>query len=259
MHPAENIIVQNVVESLKKIPLLQDLPQETIEEMARQVRPHYLEQGDVLFRKGQPGDAVYIIRSGWVKIVTENAGGEELTLNHCGPGEVVGEISLIDGEPRSAGVVALEAAEVLELKREAFMDELARQPLLALDVMRNLSARLRFATTYVEKAIEWSNRIAEGDYNFAIEQIQSESGVVDRDKADDVRAGELLAAFFHMVEGVRTREETLKQQLRDLSIEIDEAKRREAFEQVAQSPFYQELKASLQQMRRRQSDEESDQ
>ena len=248
--------MQDVIRYLKTIPLLQGLPGEAIEALAAEVLPRHLEPGDVLFHKGADGRSVYMIRRGWVKIVTENASGDELVLNHCGPGEVVGEMALIDREPRSAGVAALSPVDVLELKRDTFLQVLTRQPILALDVMRNFSARLRFSTTYTEKAIEWSRRIAAGDYHLTIEEIQSATGIVDRNKADEVRAAELLSAFFDMVEGVRSREETLKQQLRDLSIEIDEAKRRQAFEEVAQTTFFKDLKSSVRQIRQRQSDDD---
>lgn len=259
-------IVHNVTRHLKTIPLLQGLPDEAIQALAAAVDTRHFEPGEILFNKGAEGSAVYMIRSGWVKIVTEDSDGDELVLNHCGPGEVVGEMALIDREPRSAGIVALSAVDVLELKSDAFMEVLSRQPMLALDVMRNFSARLRFSTTYIEKAIEWSRRIAAGDYRLTIEEIESAGGRaapggiaggdIDRTKADDVRAAELLSAFFEMVEGVRTREETLRQQLRELSIEIDEAKRRKAFEEVAQSSFFQDLKSSVRQIRQRQSDDE---
>lgn len=250
--------MHNTIDHLRKIPFVQDLPEEILARIAQHVRARRLDPGEVLFRKGDPGNSVFMIRDGWVKIVTENHEGDELVLNHCGPGEVVGEISLIDQEPRSAGVVTLSAVEVLELKRATFMDVLAQQPMLALDVMRNFSARLRFATAYIEKAIEWSERIAEGDYDFAMAQIQTETGIVDRSKADEARAGELLAAFFHMVEGVQAREETLKQQLRDLSIEIDEARRQETFEQVVQSDFFKDLQSSVRRMRQQRADGEQE-
>jgi CRP-like cAMP-binding protein len=251
--------LKNTVEELRKIPFIHGLPDQAIAELAQQVQHRRLEKGQVLFRKGEPGASLYLIRSGWVKIVTENHEGGELVLNHCGPGEVVGEMSLIDQEPRSAGVVTLSPVEVLELKRETFMEVLSQQPLLALDVMRNFSARMRFATTYIEKAIEWSHRIAEGDYHFTLEEIVSESGVVDRTKADETRAAELLAAFFHMAEVVRDREETLKQQLQDLTIEIDEAKRRRSFEQVAQSDFFKDLRSTVRQMRQQPENDDDDQ
>lgn len=248
--------MHDVIQHLKNIPLLQGLPDDTLQALAAELHTRHLETGDVLFHKGAGGDAIYIIRSGWVKIVTENSAGQELVLNHCGPGEVVGEMALIDHEPRSAGVIALSPVDVLQLKRDTFMQVLSRQPMLALDIMRNFSARLRFSTTYIEKAIEWSRRIAAGDYHLTIEDIESTSGIVDRDKADDVRAVELLSAFFEMVQGVRDREESLKQQLRQLSIEIDETKRRQAFEEVAQSSFFQDLKSSVREIRRQQSGDE---
>lgn len=247
--------MQDIVRHLQAIPLLQGLPEEAVEALAAQVTPHQLRTGDILFRKGDEGNAAYVIHRGWVKIVTENEAGEELVLNHCGPGEVVGEMALIDREPRSAGIIALGPVEALELKRDAFLQVLSGQPMLALDIMRNFSARLRFSTTYIEKAIAWSRRIAAGDYHVAIEQIESDSNVVDRSKTDDSRANELLAAFFEMVEGVREREETLKQQVRDLSIEIDESRRRQAYEEVAESDFFKDLKSSIKQIRQQNTDE----
>lgn len=247
--------MQDIIRHLQAIPLLQGLPADAIEALADQVTPRQLQAGDVLFRKGDEGNAAYVIHRGWVKIVTVNEAGEELVLNHCGPGEVVGEMALIDREPRSAGIIALGPVQALELKREAFLQVLSRQPMLALDIMRNFSARLRFSTTYIEKAIAWSRRIAAGDYRMAIEQIKSDSHIVDRSKTDDSRANELLAAFFEMVEGVRAREETLKRQVRDLSIEIDESRRRQAFEEVAQTDFFKDLKSSIEQIRQQKADE----
>ncbi len=250
--------MNNTVAQLRKIPFIHGLPEQAIAKLAQQVQYYRLDEGQVLFRKGDPGSSLYLIRNGWVKIVTENHEGDELVLNHCGPGEVIGEMSLIDQEPRSAGVITLSPVEVLELKRETFMELLSQQPLLALDVMRNFSARMRFATTYIEKAIEWSHRIAEGDYHFTLEEIQSESDVVDHKKADETRAAELLAAFFHMAKVVRDREETLKQQLQELTIEIDEANRRRSFEQVAQSDFFKDLRSAVRQMRQRPQDDTDD-
>lgn len=241
------------VRHLKKLPLIRGLPDDVIREMAQQVTPHHLQKDTVLIRKGGTGNSVYIIQTGWVKISTVDADGEELVLNHCGPGEVVGEMALIDDEPRSAWVTTLSPVKALELKRDVFMNVLQQQPILALDVMRNFSARLRFSTAYIEKAIEWSYRIAEGDYSFAMDQIKTaQSTIVDTSKADDVRAAELLTAFFRMVEGIREREESLKKQVQQLTIEIDETKRRQTFEEVAQSDFFVELKSTVKKMRQQQ-------
>jgi CRP/FNR family transcriptional regulator, cyclic AMP receptor protein len=250
----------DTIKYLKKLPLFQGLPEDVIVEMAREVKQHKLVRNDVLFLKGDPGSSLYIIRTGWVKITTEDQHGDELVLNHCGPGETVGEFSLIDEEPRSAGVVALSALDTLELKRETFLRVLDREPLLALDVMRNIVARGRFATTYIEKAIDLSHRIAEGDYSFAIDQIQNiQSTFVDVHKADETRASELLSAFFHMVEGVRSREENLKQQVYELTVKIDEKKRQEEVKSLTQSPFFSNLKSAAQKLRQQRDLEESEQ
>jgi hypothetical protein len=129
------------------------------------------------------------------------------------------------------------------------MEALYKQPLLAVDVMRNLSGRIRYATTYIEKAIEWSHRIAEGDYGFAMSQIQNVQSTMIREKSDEARAGQLLSAFFEMVQGVQEREENLKQQLRELSIEVDETKRKQEFESLTESTFFSNLKSAAQRMR----------
>lgn len=250
----------DTVKYLKKLPLFQGLPDPALAEMAAHVVRRSLPKDAVLFRKGDPGDSLYVIRTGWVKITLEGAYGDELALNHCGPGEVVGDLSLIDHEPRSAGVVTLSDVEVLELKRDAFMTVLGNEPLLALDVMRNITARVRFTTTYIEKAIELSHRIAEGDYSFAIDQIQSiQSTIVGGRKTDETRASELLAAFFRMVEGVKNREENLKNQLRQLTIEIDEGKRKQEFDDLTKSPFFANLKSAAKTLRQQRADEEGPQ
>jgi CRP-like cAMP-binding protein len=235
---------------LKKLPLFQGLPDPVFVEMAAHVTKRQFATGDVLFYKGDPGDSLYIIRTGWVKIVTDDTYGEELVLNHCGPSEVVGDLSLLDDEPRSAGVIALSAVEAIELTRETFLTVLNDQPFVALDVMRNLAARLRFATTYIEKAIELSHRVAEGDYTFAIDEIQTiQSTFVQARKADETRANELLSAFFRMVEGVRGREETLMKQLQELTVEIDDSQRQQAFEKIARTSFFVELKSAAAKLR----------
>jgi CRP-like cAMP-binding protein len=239
----------DIIKYLQKLPLFNGLPEGIIVDMAEGVATRPLVKDEILFHRGDPGNSLFVIRTGWVKITTEDGDGDELVLNHCGPGEVIGEMALLDEEPRSASVVALSPVEALELKRDTFMEALYKQPLLAVDVMRNLSARIRYATTYIEKAIEWSHRIAEGDYSFAIDQIQTVQSTMIRQKSDEARAGELLSAFFEMARGVQEREESLKQQLRELSIEIDETKRKEEFKSLTESTFFTNLKSAAQKMR----------
>jgi CRP-like cAMP-binding protein len=248
----------DIIKYLQKLPLFEGLPEAIIVDMAEGVASRQLAKDELLFKRGGPGDSLFVIRTGWVKITTVDGDGDELVLNHCGPGEVIGEMALIDEEPRSASVIALTPAAVLELKRDTFMSVLHKQPMLAVDVMRNLSSRIRYATTYIEKAIEWSHRIAEGDYSFAMDQIETVKSTFVRQQSNEARAGELLSAFFEMVRGVQEREENLKQQLRKLSIEVDETKRRQEFESLTESTFFTNLKSAARQMREERQQAEKD-
>jgi CRP-like cAMP-binding protein len=241
---------REIIAKLKKAFLFQDLPESMLTALALKITKHHLQPGQALFRKGDAGDALYIIDDGWLKIVTEDAQGGELVLNRCGPGEMIGEMSLLDEEPRSAGVVALKDADVLELRRDEFLDVLNQRPDLAISVIRDVSSRLRFATIYIEKAIQWSHRIAEGDYSFADQvKAESEGAVSNEDKA-----GELLSAFFQLVQGVKGREDELKQQLQKLTLEIDEVRRKQEFEELTGTDFYANLKAQAAKLRQQRLD-----
>lgn len=236
---------------LKKAFLFQGLPDEALAALAQKVEHRTLARDAVLIHRGDAGDSLYIIDEGRVKIVTVDAQGGELVINHCGPGETIGEMSLFDRAPRSADVVALENTSVLELKHDAFFDLLDQRPDLAFNIIRSISSRLRFSTTYIQKAIEWSQKIAEGDYSF-MEQIQS---VQDGQAGtEEDKAGQLLSAFFQMVKGVKAREENLKQQVETLTLAIDEARRKKEFEELTSTDFYANLKAQAKKIREQRTD-----
>lgn len=236
---------------LTRIPLFEGLPPAVVEELVENLEADSLDEGEVLFHKGDPGDALYIIERGWVKIVTTNAEGGELILNQCGAGETIGEMSLLDREPHSAAVIALtEGTTVLKLNCDDFYAVLGANPQVAQHIMRRLTSRMRFSTTYIEQAIEFARRIAEGDYNFVLNQIQSSrSTIIEEGASAEDRANELLMAFFQLVEGVKKREEELKYQVRQLTIQIDQARRRQEFEAVTQSEFFNNLKATAKKLR----------
>ena len=125
-----------IVKLLRRVPVLENLSDDVLSKLANQVTECSLVKDEVLFNRGDMGDALYLIRSGWVKVVIEDSDGDEVTLNHCGPNEVIGEMSIIDGEPRSAGIAAISSdVELLKLKRETFIDAVMEQPQLALDLM----------------------------------------------------------------------------------------------------------------------------
>jgi CRP-like cAMP-binding protein len=203
------------------------------------------------------GTSLYLIAEGRVKIVTQDSQGEELVLNISGPGESIGEMSMLEEAPRTAGVVALEPTTMLQLSRDDLLEVLHDYPEVAMDIMRTLSHRLRFASTYIEQVIDISKQIAEGDYSFAKKQIQtSQSGVRSNDVSNEAQIQMLLSAFFSMVEGVQQREEELKKEIVTLKIQIDETRRKEEVESVTSSDFFAELKARVKEMREETDDDD---
>ncbi len=247
-----------IAKSLRRFDFFEGLSDELIEELAGKVLEKKLAKDEILFRKGDEGDSLYIIRHGWLKIVSEDKAGGEVTINQVGPGNVIGEMALIDNEPRSVGVVGISEVDLLCLGREEFLSVLYDYPELALQVTRSVIQRLRFSTTYIENAIEWSKRIAAGDYSFLDEQKQAvKSTIVETSRPDAERANRFLATFFRMVEDIKAREDALKQQLQELKIQIDQTKREQDVNQLASSEFFQNLRTSAKSRRHKGEEEDN--
>lgn len=159
-------------------------------------------------------------------------------------------MALVDFGPRSAGAITVAPVDLLLLKREHFLHVLAEHPLLSFEIIRGLSAKLRFATSYIEKAITWSQRIARGEYKSAIAAIEEERCAPGgRCSAKEVQIDPLIAAFFSMAKDVRQREEQLKSQLLSLRIEIDAAKRNRQVAKITETEHFGELQAKARSMR----------
>ena len=243
---------QDIIAQLKKINWFIELPDELFAALAQKVSKSILSRDEILFNRGDDGDSLFIITSGKVKIVTQDSQDNEVVLNQVGAGEVIGEMALLDFEPRSAGVVALEETSVLELSREDFMEILSGQPDLALAVIRSLISRLRHNTSYIEQITEMSRRVARGDYSFIGE---NQPGAMDEKKTSDQdKIEQLMAEFYAMVQGVREREEELKEQLQKLAFQIDEAKRKQVFDEITNTDFYANLKKQAQKLRAQRKD-----
>jgi CRP-like cAMP-binding protein len=239
-------VSSDVLQQLKNTLIFSGLADDALAEVAQKAFTRKLKKGDVLMRKGEVGDSLFLIHQGWVKIVTEDSKGDELIINKCGPGETIGEMALLDQGTRSATVVAIDDAEVLELKNDVFEKILNQRPDVSLSIIRSYSDRLRFSTTYIERAIDWTQKIAEGDYSF-VDQNQP----LNQTDSDNDKATQLLSAFFTMVHRVKEREDGLKQQLEKLSFEIDQARRKQEFEEITNTEFYTQLKEQAKALRQK--------
>jgi CRP/FNR family cyclic AMP-dependent transcriptional regulator len=98
-----------------------------------------------LLHQGEPGDKVLVIESGRAKVTYVTAGGKELVLRFCGPGELVGELAVLDGGPRLSSIVALEPVEALVIPASDFRTLLHSQPGIAWRLLVMLSTRFRDA------------------------------------------------------------------------------------------------------------------
>jgi CRP-like cAMP-binding protein len=246
---------KDTIAQLKKINWFDALPEDMLAALAQKVNKRTLSKNEVLFNKGDIGDSLFVILSGGVKVVTQDEDGNEIALNKVGAGEIIGEMSLLDHEPRSAGIVALEKTSTLELKREDFMEIMKSQPDLALSVIRNLSSRLRHNTSYIEQITDMSRRVARGDYSF----IGETQPILEHDEREyeQDKIGQLMDEFIAMVQDVRKREEELKNQVQRLSLQIDEPKRKREFEEITGTDFYANLKKQAKILRAQRLDKDS--
>ncbi|HLW61625.1 MAG TPA: Crp/Fnr family transcriptional regulator [bacterium] len=106
----------------------------------------------VIFSEGDPGSALYTIVKGRIKIARSSLDGKERTIALLGRGDFFGELALLDGDPRSADAIAVEASEVLIVPREAFRGFLLEHPQVAMDLLVVLSRRLRRTSQIVHDA-----------------------------------------------------------------------------------------------------------
>jgi CRP-like cAMP-binding protein len=162
--------------------------------------------GAQLFAKGDPGDLMYIILSGKVRIYTHDADHKEFTLTEYGMNKVFGDFSILDEQPRSAYAKVIEPVELLTLSREQFLSFLPTQPSLGLTIIRHLTDRLRYITVYLNKVTTFGQRLANGEYEKAIQEFTTagESGA-----ETDMQIESLIAAFMQMAQSVKEREEHL--------------------------------------------------
>jgi rhodanese-related sulfurtransferase len=114
------------VEILAKSEIFRDLPGEVLAEIGKSVRLQIVPPHRMIFKEGDPGDSLYIIRSGKVRVFRRDESGMELVLAIQGPGEAFGEIALLSGEARSACVEVLDEAELLVLSKDDF-DRILRE------------------------------------------------------------------------------------------------------------------------------------
>jgi CRP-like cAMP-binding protein len=128
---------------LQNVPLFSQLSPAELARVVEVVRERAYPRNSVILFEDDPGDALFVVAEGQVKVVLIGEDGREVILSVLGPGEFFGEMALIDDEPRSAHVIAMEDSSLLVLRREDFQGILRQSPGIAVALLRELSRRLR--------------------------------------------------------------------------------------------------------------------
>jgi CRP/FNR family transcriptional regulator, cyclic AMP receptor protein len=145
------LVGRPVLESLATIPFFAGLDPDALERLASGMRSRRFRRGEVIFHVGDPGDALFVIVSGDVKISLPSETGEEAILATLRPGAVFGELALLDGAPRSASATALSATETVVLPRDRFRDLIATEAGVRDALLASIAGELRRLTQHVEE------------------------------------------------------------------------------------------------------------
>jgi len=173
---------------LAKCDLLRHLPAEAIEQILPSIKRRQVNARDVVFRAGDPADALYIVARGSVEVVANStgaAGGSDRAIAELGPGTAFGEMGLLSGGARTATIRAASDADLLEIGRDDFDALIAADPILARSVqhlsheraIRNLSAGGSDPTTWARVASRSLEHVSRGEANTMLREAGRGAGM----------------------------------------------------------------------------------
>ncbi|HEX6140630.1 MAG TPA: Crp/Fnr family transcriptional regulator [Candidatus Limnocylindria bacterium] len=174
---------ETAIRALRGCPLFAPCPEPVLADVGRRLRHRHFRRGEVIFHQGDPGDALHVIISGSVKIVLPSPEGEEAIIATLTEGDFFGELALLDGQPRSATAVAVEATETLSLPRDVFRELVEQHPELRDALFAALSSLLRRITHHVEELhfLDLAGRLAARLARLARETRHPSAGRIELD------------------------------------------------------------------------------
>jgi len=138
---------------IAKHPLFGALQAAQLQRLVAYAKRRNVKAGRVLFNKGDPGNALFAIRAGTIKIMAPSSDGREAVFNILTEGEVFGEIALLDGQPRTADAVAISDCDLVVIERRDFLALVETDPKIALKLIELLCARLRWSSEHFEEVV----------------------------------------------------------------------------------------------------------
>lgn len=146
------LVEDSVVGLLRSVPLFAELDEEELERFSRVAVPRTFPEGSRVFHEGDRSDACYIVRHGTFRVTREHPDGRAITLATLGPGDIVGELAMLDGEVRSASVETLGGdGELIALPAKDVRALLKRHPDITVKMVAALTRRLRAANERISR------------------------------------------------------------------------------------------------------------
>jgi CRP/FNR family transcriptional regulator len=174
--------------------LLPTLPAEHWSRLRRTAKPRRIAQGDPLFLCGTSPDSCFLVRDGFVKVGVASHRGEERILAILGAGATIGDVALLDGQPRQVGAQALTDCQVLQIDRASMMAWIRDDPAASQQLAKALSIQLRRLS---DEAIATCFLSVKGRVAHALLQLATHVGVTLPDRRVElryaIRQGELAA------------------------------------------------------------------
>jgi len=136
-------------ELLRTVPLFSELSDDAITSLSRLAARRRYPRDTVVFFENEEGDCLFMILEGRIKVTILGDDGREIILTMLGPGDLFGEMALLDNEPRSATAIAVEESELLLLQRSDFQAVVGENPGISIALIKVLTARLRRANQQI--------------------------------------------------------------------------------------------------------------
>jgi CRP/FNR family cyclic AMP-dependent transcriptional regulator len=126
------------IEGIKKIQLFDGLTDNELKALSTALQKKNYKRGDTIFKEGESGETLYIIKHGEIKVCKAGVTGEPQTLTLLKDGDICGEMSFLDGRPHTATLIAIIDTEVYQVERKDFESLIEKSPFLVYKVMRNI-------------------------------------------------------------------------------------------------------------------------
>jgi CRP/FNR family cyclic AMP-dependent transcriptional regulator len=138
--------LKSIKEGLGRVAMFQSLGEPDLEALASVARQITAERGELIVSQGSAGESLYIVARGQIRVYLSDETGKEIILGLEGPGAIFGEIAVLDGQPRSASVAAMERTELLMIEGREFRQLLEAHTGLSLGVIAALAGMIRKLT-----------------------------------------------------------------------------------------------------------------